>query len=73
MNTFYHIEGDVYETLKEAERVKEQYKMARIDEVETDKDFSSFEAEYERVRKQGNSIEDSLSWAKSYTQEDENV
>ena len=63
-NIYFHIEGEVFETLTEAQRYsKGNCLNGRIDEIYTNKDFEQFENDYINAREQ-NSILDSLEWAR---------
>lgn len=61
---FYYAENDVYETKEQAERALRDLKIKHIDEIETDKDFNSFYNEFLKCREAGNSLLDSIEWAK---------
>jgi hypothetical protein len=63
-NIYFHIEGEVFETLAEAQRYRKgNCPNGRIDEIYTNKDFEQFENDYINAREQ-NSILDSLEWAR---------
>lgn len=64
MNTFYFFENNVYETREEAENATKNYTNKKIDVIETNKDFTSFENDYKSARNDGNSCLDSIEWAK---------
>lgn len=56
MNTFYFNELN--------ERIEEVKPISKFTEIETDKDFDTFVEDYENAREEGNSIIDSIEWAK---------
>jgi hypothetical protein len=64
MNTFYHFEGRIYETLEEVTKATKNYTTKKYDEIETEKSFDEFDTEFDKLRAEGNSIADSIEWAK---------
>lgn len=64
MNNFYHFEGNIYETVEAVEAATRNYCNKRYDVIKTLKSFDEFEEEYDKCRKEGNSILDSIEWAK---------
>lgn len=64
MNTFYFFENNVYETKEEALNATKNYNNKKIDEIETSKNFATFENDYQIARDEGNSCLDSIEWAK---------
>ena len=64
MNTFYHFEGRVFETEELAKVATKDYVSKKIDIIETDKDFDKFYECFTNCRFEGNSIADSIDWAK---------
>lgn len=64
-NIYFHIEGEVFETLAEAQRYRKgNCPSGRIDEIYTDKDFEQFEYNYINERDKGESILDAIEWAR---------
>lgn len=64
MNTFYYFEGTIYETLDRVIKATKNYVNKKYDIIETNKDFNSFEDTFDKLRKEGNSVLDSLELAK---------
>lgn len=64
MNKFYHFEGRIYKTLKEVKNATKNYTNKKYDVIETLKSFKKFENEFDKLREEGNSIIDSIEWAK---------
>ncbi len=64
MNTFYYFENNIYETKEEAQNATKNFNNKRIDEIQTEKDFNSFEELYTQAREEGNSCVDSIEWAR---------
>ena len=64
MNTFYHFEGRIFETVEEVENATKNYTNKKYDEIKTEKSFDEFDAEFDKLRGEGNSIDDAIEWAK---------
>lgn len=64
MNTFYHFEGRIFESLEALEIVMKNYTYKKYDIINTDKNFDDFESEFEKYRQEDNSILDSIDFAK---------
>ena len=64
MNTFYHFEGVIYETLEGVISATKNYTNKSYDVIETDKNFDLFYDEFYTLRASGNSIIDSIELAK---------
>lgn len=64
MTTLYFIEDDFFIDLEDAKKRQRQFVSASIDTIETEKTYDEFMVDYEQLRKEGNSIVDSIEWAK---------
>ena len=64
MNTFYHFEGRIFETLDEVVNATKNYTSKKFDEIKTDKPFSKFDEEFDKLRSEGCDIVDSIELAK---------
>lgn len=64
MNTFYHFEDKIFETVEEVENATKNYANKMYDEIKTDKSFDEFDTEFYKLRGEGNSIDDAIEWAK---------
>ena len=63
-NTFYYFEGRIFETLEEVQKATENYVNKKFDEIETEKDFNEFSANYEENKQAGESDFDAIEWAR---------
>ena len=64
MNTFYYFEGRIFETENEVKKATENYTNKKYDEIKSEKSFDDFDAEFDKLKADGNSDYDAIEWAK---------
>ncbi len=64
MNTFYYFEGRIFETEEKAMNFAKNYNCKKLDKIQTEKGWEEFEAEFDKVKEEGNSDLDAIEWAR---------
>ena len=64
MNTFYYFEGRTFETKEQALEATKDYINKNIEEIKTTRSFNDFDAEFDKLKAEGNSDFDAIEWAK---------
>lgn len=63
MNTFYFLESNIYETIKQVEYATKNYTCKYYDEFKTNKSYDEIERAYDECRANGGSCIDFIEWA----------